>query len=318
LIRRFDPDALLTDREQLHLGRRFDTDVNEVARLRIETLLAVGNAVERAGVRAAPAFGVSLQPFTSPHDTLHMQIRSLDPADFDDVRQLARESLSTSYGGAFDDETIDAAVARWYSDDALSAAIEDDDEVFLVATDDGDLVGFCQALAVPADDEGRINWVHVDPDSRGLRIASQLFERAVGRFEGRGLHRITGRVLAEFEPGVSFYEDRGFQRASEREVTIGEETFTETVYVDSAATPQGVEAVQTPEGRTVYVDREDDARGSGAPFYAAYSDEELTERYGWYCSECGAVDTAMDTMGRVICNECGNHRKPTRWDASYL
>jgi hypothetical protein len=26
----------------------------------------------------------------------------------------------------------------------------------------------------------------------------------------------------------------------------------------------------------------------------------------------------MDSMGRIVCNNCGNKRKATRWDASYL
>ncbi|MDL0139247.1 DUF5816 domain-containing protein [Halobacterium salinarum] len=26
----------------------------------------------------------------------------------------------------------------------------------------------------------------------------------------------------------------------------------------------------------------------------------------------------MNTMGRVACNNCGNERRETRWDAAYL
>jgi primosomal protein N' len=36
------------------------------------------------------------------------------------------------------------------------------------------------------------------------------------------------------------------------------------------------------------------------------------------CSNCESFDIAMDSMERLECNDCGNQKKPTRWDASYL
>jgi len=47
-------------------------------------------------------------------------------------------------------------------------------------------------------------------------------------------------------------------------------------------------------------------------------DEGRSDRYGYYCGNCDRLANAMDSMGRVECNECGNARKPTRWDAAYL
>lgn len=56
--------------------------------------------------------------------------------------------------------------------------------------------------------------------------------------------------------------------------------------------------------------------GSLGPFYAVYRDND--EPYGWWCSNCGVLDVAMDTMGHIVCNGCHNTRKATRWDAAYL
>ncbi|HET7324804.1 MAG TPA: DUF5816 domain-containing protein, partial [Halococcus sp.] len=42
-----------------------------------------------------------------------------------------------------------------------------------------------------------------------------------------------------------------------------------------------------------------------------------SDKYGYFCANCETLDNAMDTMGRVKCNECGNLRKATRWDATY-
>lgn len=73
----------------------------------------------------------------------------------------------------------------------------------------------------------------------------------------------------------------------------------------------------TPDGLTRYVDRGDAERGSLGPFYAVYPTPEATARWGYYCSACGSVDNAMDTMGRLVCNDCPNQRKPEEWDAAH-
>lgn len=78
-----------------------------------------------------------------------------------------------------------------------------------------------------------------------------------------------------------------------------------------------MERATTPDGATLYVSTADGARGSKGPFYVAYADPEGDRRYGWYCGNCESADAAMDPMGRVECNDCGNRRKPTEWDAAH-
>ncbi|WP_254545376.1 GNAT family N-acetyltransferase [Halomarina pelagica] len=83
----------------------------------------------------------------------------------------------------------------------------------------------------------------------------------------------------------------------------------------------GVPTATTDDGRQVYVDRDDELSGEEAPFFAAYLDEEFTERYGYYCAYCGSLDVTEDTMGRVECDECGNThaaRSGEAYDDSYL
>lgn len=78
-----------------------------------------------------------------------------------------------------------------------------------------------------------------------------------------------------------------------------------------------MEARSTDDGDTVYVSRTDGDRGSKAPFLVAYQAADASNRYGWFCANCESFDVAMDAMGRVQCNECGNLRKPTEWDAAH-
>ncbi|WP_121821305.1 DUF5816 domain-containing protein [Halostella salina] len=73
----------------------------------------------------------------------------------------------------------------------------------------------------------------------------------------------------------------------------------------------------TDEGETVYVDRGDGDRGTDGPFFVTYRTPDRERRYGWFCSNCETFDNAMDSMGRIECNVCGNFRKPTEWDAAH-
>jgi hypothetical protein len=78
-----------------------------------------------------------------------------------------------------------------------------------------------------------------------------------------------------------------------------------------------LEAAETTAGDTVYVDRNDVERGSKGPFYVVYVTPDREVRWGYRCGNCGSFDTAMDTMGRVECNDCRNVRKPDEWDAAH-
>jgi hypothetical protein len=72
-----------------------------------------------------------------------------------------------------------------------------------------------------------------------------------------------------------------------------------------------------PDGRTLFVNQSETEIGSKGPFHVVYSDEEGTTRWGYFCTNCETFDNAMDSMGRVQCNECSNVRKPDEWDAAH-
>ena len=74
---------------------------------------------------------------------------------------------------------------------------------------------------------------------------------------------------------------------------------------------------RTLDGETMYVDPEDDERGSKGPFYGVYRSPDDETRYTWFCTNCETTDNAMDTMGRIQCNVCNNLHKPEEWDAAH-
>ena len=72
-----------------------------------------------------------------------------------------------------------------------------------------------------------------------------------------------------------------------------------------------------PDDRPLFVNRDETETGSKGPFYLVYTDDAGATRWGYFCSNCETFDNAMDTMGRIQCNVCGNVRKPEEWDAAH-
>lgn len=252
-----------------------------------------------------------------------MEIRDATPDDIEGIRKAAHESLTASYGHVLDEQVLDAAIDNWYDEADLREDLTAGDAVFLVAEEGGDVAGFVQSYVLEnRETVGEIDWLHVRPDYRGRGIGTSLLRRIEALLLDHGVDRIEGRVLVANEAGASFYEEHGFSKAGDRHVTIGEKECDERVFIKF---PEGSEEGQVltesrpgPEGSVLYVAYDESSRASQAPFYAVYTDRERSELWGWFCGNCGSFNTAMDTMDRIECNECGNRRKAARWDAAYL
>jgi hypothetical protein len=72
-----------------------------------------------------------------------------------------------------------------------------------------------------------------------------------------------------------------------------------------------------PDGERLYVDTADAETGAEGPFYVVYRGRDADRRWGFYCGHCESFSTAMDSMGRIKCNDCGNLKKPDEWDAAH-
>ncbi len=242
-----------------------------------------------------------------------MEIREARRGDSPTIRDVARRSLEASY--SLDSSAINTAVEEWYDNNRIQDLLGDDDRLLLVAEDDGLIVAFSESH-VTGERTGELLWLHVDPEARGADVGQDLFEATRERLATLGGEHIHGRVLADNTAGNAFYEGQGLTKVGEEEVNVAGTTFQENVYAEVSAT--GVEAISVEDGETVYLDRENQETGSTAPFYVAYTDEDGEDIWGYYCSKCEQPANAMDAMGRIQCDECGNARKPTRWDSAYL
>ena len=241
-----------------------------------------------------------------------MKVRPAAEADADDIRSIVQRSMAASY--ALGPSTIETAVTEWFGDEAYSRKLDDDDYQLHVAESDDTAVGIVEAVIV-GDGTGDVNWVHIDPDYRGQGAGKTLFDHAREMLLDAGVDHVRGVVLANNGDGTGFYERQGFERVGERELEIDGRTHTEYIYHEESIDRS---RVVDDDGTNVYVDEASTSPGSIDPFYRAYADPELEERYGYQCGHCDSLANAMDAMGRIECDSCGNTRKPTRWDAAYL
>lgn len=246
-----------------------------------------------------------------------MTVREATSGDAEAIREIARESLLASYTGALDDETIEEAVEEWYGGQRIEQLLTEETEHFLVSEKDDEVAGFAEMTVSDATDVGAIQWLHVHPDFRDEGVGTELLAAAEEVLLDSGVKRVEGAVLAANKAGAKFYEDHGYVRGADQETTIAGQTFAERRYLRF---PEGqpaalTEARQTDEG-TFFIALDEHEIGSRGDFYVAYTDVERNERYGYYCDNCNSIDTSMNAMGAIKCNDCNNRRKPSRWDAA--
>jgi ribosomal protein S18 acetylase RimI-like enzyme len=242
-----------------------------------------------------------------------MEIREARPGDRPAIRDVARRSMQASY--SLDPTAIIGAVEEWYDENRLKNMFNDRDKVLLVVEADGQVVGFADTI-LTGEKTAEILWLHVDPDYRGEDYGEQLFEAARNHLRELGATNLRGRVLADNPGGNSFYRDRGLVKVGEEEVDIDGTPYVENVYAELEA--DRMEETTLEDGTTVYIDHENEETGSIGDFHVVYTERDGEDIYGYWCAECETFANAMDAMGRIQCDECGNARRPTRWDAAYL
>jgi len=247
-------------------------------------------------------------------------IRTATTDDAAAIREIARRSMEQSY--SLSPRAIDGAITQWYDDETIATKLDEADTLLMVAEDEGEIRGFTESDLVNEGGNGDLLWLHVDPDYRGHGIGADLFERTREELFDMGAAQLRAKVLEDNTEGNDFYAAFDFERIGTDTVEIDDGDYTENIYlhaddIDVEPTLEDSDPVRTLD-EELYVNEEQVERGSKGPFLTAYTDPDFDDdhKYGYFCTNCESLDNAMDSMGRVECNECGNLRKATRWDAT--
>ncbi|KAB1187004.1 MULTISPECIES: GNAT family N-acetyltransferase [Haloferax] len=159
-----------------------------------------------------------------------MPIRAATEDDIEAIRRVAKRSWETDYPEILTRETIDAGVEDWYAHEQIADALLPARSLVLVAERDESVVGFAHATWSNDEHEGYILRLYVHPDHRRQGVGSELLERIRGDLSTEGVDRINAMVLAENEPGNTFYEQFGFEFVDEAKTTIGGDSYRENRY----------------------------------------------------------------------------------------
>ena len=124
-------------------------------------------------------------------------IRSIGPADAEAVAALWDEAGMTSY-------TLSGEVA-----DEITAKLERDPELFLVAEADGGVVA--AVMGTWDGHRGRIKRLAVRGDLRRGGLGRRMVEELERRFVEHGIRRIRLEVWGHNEAGLAFWEEQGYQ-----------------------------------------------------------------------------------------------------------
>ncbi|MFH5801211.1 GNAT family N-acetyltransferase [Haladaptatus sp. CMAA 1911] len=272
-----------------------------------------------------------------------MKLHESTSNDMERIHELARSAMTASYSLSpqqienvvdeeFSDERLDDMVSR---SDGYVFALEDEEFETLVGVIEGRLDG----------DTGEIRWILEDPEHRGKGVGKELLETTVEKLREDGAERIYVKILDADREGAEFLDDFDVAKAGSQQVEYDGESFVEDLYtldasereavddeseeeleptevaLENTETRDGTLIATTDDGETVYLNVAEAKSGTESPFFVTYTDEEFTERFGYFCGNCGSLETARDAQDHIECAECGNVHTPKSaesYDDSYL
>lgn len=157
------------------------------------------------------------------------EVRAATSDDLAAVEAVARDAWYAAYGGFLDPQRVEAGIKANYDEEILAAAVEHDDIEFLVATEDGEAVGFASAEQTWAD-EVELHTLYVHPDHWSEGVGSALLGRVEGWAREQGVDRVVCAVFVENAVGRGFLEARGFERDLEAKGEVAGELHDEYEY----------------------------------------------------------------------------------------
>lgn len=156
-----------------------------------------------------------------------VSVRQARPDDVGAIVELAGRAWRAAYGDILRAETIDAALAEWYTPEGTREAIESEQVGYFVATA-GEILGYLSGHA--SEPTARLGAIYVDPDRWGTGIGTRLLDQFEQYCRDRGCERIEFEVLADNDRGQSFYRARGYRPVETQEVELFGETVREKLF----------------------------------------------------------------------------------------
>ena len=103
----------------------------------------------------------------------------------------------------------ESALTTAWSEKQIEETLGNENALYLVAKEDGNIVGIASAYNVLGDAE--ILNIAVKEEYRGRKIGKLLLNSLIGELKSRNASRITLEVAEDNERAISLYEKNGFE-----------------------------------------------------------------------------------------------------------
>lgn len=164
-------------------------------------------------------------------------IRRATTEDAELLADLGRQTFVDAFESDNDSGTIAEYVAGAFSPERLRAEIEDAESEFLIASRDGEAVGYAKTRTAPAPASvaGRapveIERIYATSDTIGTGVGAALMTRCLELAKQRGSEVVWLGVWERNERAIRFYERWGFTVVGEKTFGLGGETQRDVVMV---------------------------------------------------------------------------------------
>jgi GNAT superfamily N-acetyltransferase len=146
-------------------------------------------------------------------DTHTIEIAAATEADIAGIQLTAAESWRAAYAGIFTPDFIEAFIGRAYSTESLRRVIHSTQSVFVVARDEGMVMGFCHAGFAPRNAE--LYRIYLRPAYWGSGTGERLLAQTEAWLREEGYSGYGCFVHSRNAIGRKFYERQHFRRMPE-------------------------------------------------------------------------------------------------------
>ena len=149
-----------------------------------------------------------------------IQVRKAKSEDVLGIQQVAHVTWHDTYEHIMRPDTRAHVLAEFYSEESLACSLERDETAFLVAEEQGRIIGFAQALPRPHSGY-EVTRTYILPQYQRKGVGTQLNAELANNLPGQTLWVFVER---DNHGALAFYRAQGFEQQRELELPIYSET----------------------------------------------------------------------------------------------
>jgi ribosomal protein S18 acetylase RimI-like enzyme len=168
-----------------------------------------------------------------------MTLRPAVPADIPDLVEVSRAAIIDAFGHLYDPADLDAFLSEWRSPERFAAAVADSDTAVTLATEDGQILGYCLTVFGKGFDErpepqpahpAYLSQLYCSQAATGKGLGKALINDAIAAAKARGCDAVQLSVYSENVGAQRFYQRVGFAKVADIYFWVGNQRDDEFLY----------------------------------------------------------------------------------------